>query len=190
MTLRLFAAIVPPPEAVDHLDAFLAPRRAAADFRWTARDHLHATLAFMARADEWRLEEYVERLAEALTGVPVPVVRLAGPVAFPNVAHAKVLATGVVAESEDADALLDRIAGKARSAAVRTGIEVDGQRFRPHVTLARTRPTEVSNWVRLLETYVGPAWPVTEVEVVSSHLGEGPRRAPRYETVAAVAVGR
>lgn len=189
MSLRLFAAIVPPDDAIEHLESFLAPRREAADFRWTATAQLHVTCAFMARVDEWRLEEYVERLAAGLTGLPVPVVRLAGPVVFPNAAQAKVLATGVVAESEGGDVTLDRIARKARAAAVKAGIEVDGQRFRPHVTLARTRPTEVSNWVRLLETYVGPEWPVTEVAVISSHLGEGPRRRPRYETLAAVAVG-
>lgn len=188
--LRLFAAVVPPPAAVEHLDAFLAPRRAAADFRWTATDHLHVTCAFMPAAAEWRLEEYVDRLAEGLAALPVPVLRVAGPVAFPNAGAAKVLAAGVVAESEGGGAVLERIAGKARSAAVRSGIEVEGARFRPHVTIARMRPTEVSNWVRLLETYVGPEWPAAEVAVVSSHLGEGPRRTPRYETLATVPVGR
>jgi 2'-5' RNA ligase len=189
--LRLFTAVVPPEEAVEHLDAFLDPRRAAAAFRWTATEQLHVTLAFMAKVEEWRVEEYVESLAAALARVPVPVVRVAGPVAFPDPARAKVLASGVVAESEGADDVLARIAGKARSAAVKHGIEVDGQRFRPHVTLARTgRPTDVTSWVRLLETYVGPAWPVAEVEVVASHLGEGPDRRPRHETLARVAVGR
>lgn len=187
--LRLFAAVVPTADAIDHLDDFLAPRRAAGEFRWTAREQLHVTCAFMARADDWRVEEYVERLADGLAGLPVPVIRLAGPVVFPNAGRARVLATGVVAESEGADDVLRRIAGKARSAAVKSGIEVDGQRFRPHVTLARTAPTEVSSWVRLLETYVGPEWPVTEVEVISSHLGEGPHKRPRYQTLARVPVG-
>lgn len=190
MSLRLFAAVVPPAEALEHLDEFLAPRRASAEFRWTPVEQLHITCAFMARADEWRLEEYVERLAGSLTGLTVPVLRLAGPVAFPNAGRAKVLGAGVVAESEGGGVVLQRIAGKARSAAVKAGIEVDGQRFRPHVTLARMRPTEASNWVRLLETYVGPEWPAAEVSVVSSHLGEGPRNGPRYETLATVAIGR
>lgn len=190
MTLRLFAAVVPPTGALEHLEAFLEPRRPSGGFRWTATEQLHVTLAFMAKVEERRAEEYVDLLAAGLAALPVPVVRIAGPVAFPNAARAKVLATGVVAESEGADDVLARIAGKARSTAVKCGIEVDGQRFRPHVTLARTgRPTEVTNWVRLLETYVGPEWPVTEVEVVSSHLGEGPHRRPRYETIARVPVG-
>ena len=46
------------------------------------------------------------------------------------------------------------------------------------------RPTEVSNWVRLLDTYEGPTWPVDRITLVASYLGEGPRNRPRYETVA------
>ena len=190
MGLRLFAAVVPPPHALEHLEEFLAVRREAGDFRWTATEQLHVTCAFMASVDEWRVEEYVDRLESGLAGLPVPVVRLSGPVAFPNAARARVLAVDVLPETEGGDDVLRRIAGKARSAAVSCGIEVDGQRFRPHVTVARMRqPTEVTNGVRVLQTYVGPEWPVTEVEVVSSHLGEGPRKRPRYETLARVPVG-
>ncbi len=79
---------------------------------------------------------------------------------------------------------LDRLATGARAAAGRAGVAVDGQRFRPHVTLARLgRPAEVSRWVRLLDGYDGPAWTVDRMVLVESHLGEGPRKRPRYEVV-------
>jgi hypothetical protein len=56
------------------------------------------------------------------------------------------------------------------------GVEVDGQRFRPHVTLGRmNRPQELTSWVRLLDTYEGPPWRIEELALVASHLGEGPR---------------
>jgi len=188
--MRLFAALVPPPDAVEHLDDFLAPRREAADFRWAVPDQLHATLAFMADAEEWRVEEYAERLAESLHRVPVVPVRLAGPVAFPNAATARVLAVGLVPEVEGGADVLQRLAGRARSAAVKSGIEVEGQRFRPHLTIARMkRPGDISNWVRLLETYEGPLWAAATVHLIASHLGEGPRKRPRYETLAELAVG-
>lgn len=189
--MRAFAALMPSDAAVAHLDEFLSPRRAAGDFRWSPVDQFHITLAFMAHVEEWRMEEYVDRLGELLAQVPVAAVRLAGPVAFPNPARAKVVAAGVVAESDDADVVLDRMARRSRSAAVTTGIEVDGQRFTPHVTIARLRqPAEVSNWVKLLETYAGPVWAADRVEVIASHLGEGPRGRPRYETLAELSVGR
>jgi 2'-5' RNA ligase len=188
--MRLFAALIPPLEAAEDLDEFLAPRRAAAEFRWAPIEQFHLTLAFMAHVDDWRIDELGERLAEALGKLPVAAVRIAGPVAFPNPARAKVLGAGVVAESEGADEILRRMSGRARSAAVKSGIEVDGQRFRPHLTIARLgRPGEVSNWVKLLESYVGPPWAADHVELVASHLGEGPRGRPRYETLAEIAIG-
>lgn len=184
MGLRVFAAVVPPPEAVEHLDAFLDPRRAAADFRWTRPEHFHLTLAFMASAGERNVDEYVDRLAESLDDLPAGELALAGSVVFPNVTEGRVLATGVGGSTD----LLERLAVRARNAAVTCGIEVDGQRFRPHLTVARTggRPAELTSWVRLLDTYAGPAWPLASVQLIASHLGEGPRRTPRYETLAEV----
>lgn len=184
MTLRVFAAVVPPQEAVDHLDAFLDPRRAAADFRWTRPEQMHLTLAFMPSAGERNVDEYVDRLAESLDDLSAGELVLAGSVVFPNVTEGRVLATGVSGDAE----LLERLAVRARNAAVSCGIEVDGQRFWPHLTVARTggRPTELTSWVRLLDTYAGPTWALSSVEVVASHLGEGPRRTPRYETLASI----
>ncbi len=190
--LRLFAALVPPPEAVEHLDDFLDPRRSAAAFRWTLADQFHVTLAFMGSVEEWRVESYLEGLAEGLARLPVAAVRLGGPVAFPHAGSARVIGVGLLPESEGAGDVLQRLAGRARSAAVKAGIEVDGQRFRPHLTIARLggHPTDATSWVRLLETYVGPTWPVAEVQVIASHLGEGPRKRPRYQTLAVLPVGQ
>lgn len=188
--MRVFTALVPPPAAIEHLDEFLSPRRSAADFRWTPAERFHVTLAFVADAEEWRMEGYVERLTDSLARVPGVAVRLGGPVTFPNPAGAKVLGTGVMPESDGGGDVLHRLAGRARSAAVASGLEVDGARFRPHVTVARLRrPTEVSNWVKVLETYVGPLWAASHVELIASHLGEGPRGGPRYETVATMPLG-
>ncbi|GAA1516739.1 RNA 2',3'-cyclic phosphodiesterase [Nocardioides humi] len=187
--MRVFTAVVPPPHAIEHLDAFLEPRRAAADFRWTRPEQLHVTLAFMAAVDEHRVDRYVDRLAESLDGLPPAELSLAGAVVFPNVTEGRVLATGVSgADGADGADVLAQASVRARNAAVACGIEVDGQRFRPHVTVARTggRFVEMTSWVRLLDTYAGPPWPLASVEVIASHLGEGPRRTPRYETVAEV----
>jgi len=61
---------------------------------------------------------------------------------------------------------------------------VDGQRFRPHITVARLgHPQEVTSWVRLLDAYRSPTWTVDRVTLVASYLGAGPRGRPRYEPV-------
>ena len=110
--------------------------------------------------------------------------RIAGGGAFPHVAGARVLWAGLELTEQDATHVR-RMAEGARAAAGRTGITVDGQRFRPHLTVARMgRPTEVTPWVRLLDAYAGPAWSADTLTLVRSHLGEGPRRRPRYEVMA------
>jgi 2'-5' RNA ligase len=181
---RMFAAVQPPAEAVEHLDDFLSVRREAATFRWSLPEQFHVTLAFLEDVADRHLDELLERLERAAGRRTSFAGRIAGGGAFPNPARARVLYAGLDLAA-DGRTELDRLATGARAAATRTGVAVDGQRFRPHVTLARLqRPTEVSNWVRLLDAYSGPAWPVDRVTLVASYLGEGPRGRPRYETVA------
>lgn len=185
----MFTAIVPPPEVVEHLDAFLAPRREHGFFRWSAADQTHVTLAFLEAVPDYAVDELTEGLARAAARRPAFEARIAGGGAFPNAAHAKVLYAGLdltfAARTE-----LDRLATGARAAAGRAGIAVDGQRFRPHVTVARLgRPAEATRWVRILDAYAGPAWSVAQIALVGSHLGEGPRGRPRYEILAELPLG-
>ena len=41
--MRLFAALVPPPAALEHLEEFLDVRRDAGNFRWVQADQVHVT---------------------------------------------------------------------------------------------------------------------------------------------------
>jgi 2'-5' RNA ligase len=181
---RMFVAVQPPEEAVEHLDEFLAVRREAAAFRWSLPTQFHLTLAFLDDVADRRLDDLVERLERAAGRRTAFTTRVAGGGAFPDAARARVLYAGLdlaPAAREE----MDRLATGARAAAGRAGIVVDGQRFRPHITVARLqRATEVSNWVRLLDTYAGPSWRVDRIDLVASYLGEGARGRPRYETVA------
>ena len=79
----------------------------------------------------------------------------------------------------------------ARAAVAKSGAEVDGQRFKPHLTLARVnRPVEASRFVRLLDAYDGPTWTVGELALVASYLGQGPRNRARHEVVETFSLGR
>lgn len=187
--MRLFVALVPPEEAVEHLDEFLEVRRSAASFRWASAEQLHVTLAFLAEVEERRLDDLLEGLARAAAKRTAFDTAIAGGGAFPDAARARVLWAGLDLD-KDAGAVMDRLAAGCRAAANQAGIPVDGQRFRPHVTLARlNRPTEVSDWVRLLHGYAGPRWAPDRVALVASHLGEGPRGRPRYEVVEELELG-
>lgn len=182
-TTRMFVALVPPDEALDHLEAFLEPRRSAAPFRWAGIEQFHVTLAFLAEVEERRVDDLCERLARAAAKRTAFETALVGGGAFPNARRARVLWAGLDLD-EHGGTELDRLATGSRAAANRAGINVDGQRFRPHVTLARIgHPMEVSNWVRLLDGYAGPVWVADRITLVASYLGEGPRGRPRYEVV-------
>ena len=180
---RMFAAVVPPDEVLADLDEFLAPRRESAEFRWTLAEQYHVTLAFLPSVPERKLDDLVERLGRAAGRRTAFETRVAGGGAFPNPARSKLLYAGLDLH-EAGRTELDRAATGARAAATRAGLEVDGQRFRPHVTVARiNRPIDTTNWVRLLDAYAGPHFLVDRLSLVASHLGEGPRNRPRYEVV-------
>ncbi len=185
--MRMFAAVRPPDHVIEDLDDFLAPRREASRLRWTHPDTWHLTLAFMADVPDRARDELEERLAAAAARRRPFALRLSGGGAFPDATRAKVLYADVLAEDP---VELDRLAVGARTAAATSGAPPDGAAFVPHLTLARmNRPVEATRWLRVLGAYTGPTWTVDEIELVASHLGEGPRKRPRHEPVAAFGLG-
>jgi 2'-5' RNA ligase len=182
-TVRMFVALVPPDDVVEDLDAFLAVRREAGEFRWTPAEQLHVTLAFLEDVPDWQLDGLEERLAAAASRRTSFETGIVGGGAFPDVARGRVLFAGLDLRP-DAHTELDRLAAGCRTAASTAGLEVDGRRFRPHVTVARCgRPTELTRWVRLLDDYRGPLWMASEVALVASYLGEGPLGRARHEVM-------
>ena len=185
--MRMFLAVIPPEAATEDLEEFLAPRREAAPLRWTSSEQWHLTLAFSADVPDRSYDDLVDRMVRAARKRSPVEARVSGGGAFPHVGRAKVLYAGVEADLEE----LRRMATGARAALSKSGAGVDGQRFRPHLTLARaSRPLEATKLVRLLDTYTGPAWMVEEIALVASYLGEGPRSRPRHEVVETFSLGR
>jgi len=185
--MRMFVAAVPPPSVVEDLEEFLAVRRDAAAFRWALPEQWHITLAFLGDVPDRAYDDLVERLERAARKRHPMTATIAGGGAFPNVGRAKVLWAGV--ELDDAEELR-RLATGSRAAASKAGIEVSGDRFKPHITVARMgRPVEATSWVRLLDAYRGPTYDLDEISLIESHLGEGPRKRPRYDVRETFALG-
>lgn len=182
--MRMFVALVPPSQALEDLAEFLAPRQEAEPgFRWTVAEQWHITLAFMAEVADRHVDDLCARLERAAARRTCFDLRVSGGGAFPNPGRAKVLYAGLDAGADAVE--LNRLATGARAAANKAGADADGGRFHPHLTLARLgRPHEATRWVRVLDAYRGPAWTADEITLIESHLGEGPRRRPRYEAVA------
>jgi 2'-5' RNA ligase len=183
----MFVAVIPPDNVVEDLEEFVGPRREGMPFRWTQPDQWHLTLAFSGEVPDRSFDDLVDRLGRAARKRSPVGARIAGGGAFPNVGRAKILFAGVDTDAEE----MRRMATGARAAVARSGAEVDGQRFRPHLTLARIgRPVEATRFVRLLDAYAGPSWTVDEIALVASYLGQGPRNRARHEVVETFSLGR
>lgn len=191
--MRAFLAIVPPQEVVAEVEQFLRPRRDSdqqqhRDWRWTLPEQLHLTLAFLPELTETAADQLLEAGRRwASRREPLPV-RVQGAGAFPTPDRARVLWLGV--GPEEAAAELRRWARALRDAAGHAGAVVGGTPFSPHLTVARSgRPKRAGRWVQALDTVDGPGFTVSEVVLIESHLGEGPRRRPRYEVRAVLPLG-
>ena len=170
MSDRLFVAVVPPASVLDAIDAFLEPRRdAGTGFRWTVPEGWHLTCAFLPAVAPSRVEP-LEAALEEVAGRTAPfAVSLAGAGAFPDATKAKALWLGVTEGSGD----LDRLAHLCRTAAAGCGVEVEGGRFRPHLTLARTRPCPARRWLTILDAIPEQAWGVAAFVLFRSRLLPG-----------------
>ncbi len=186
---RMFVAVMPPDAVLDHLQAEtdrlrgeIEPDRAGR-FRWTVREQWHVTLAFLDSVPKSALDDLGARLARAaLRQTPFDLV-VSGGGAFSSRRRARVLWAGVEDRSGGG---LRRLADGVQAACRRAGLEVEeGRRFRPHLTLARlSQPDDVTHLVEDLRGYRGQEWRVGSIALVASHLGQGPGRRSRYETVA------
>ncbi|MZE53164.1 RNA 2',3'-cyclic phosphodiesterase, partial [Streptomyces sp. SID5770] len=79
--MRLFAAVLPPPERLDELGQVVdrLHRLPGADgVRWTARAGWHLTLAFMGEVEDAALPELRARLERAASRTPPFSLRLHG----------------------------------------------------------------------------------------------------------------
>jgi hypothetical protein len=78
-TVRLFAAILIPPDVVAHLDAAVASHRDDV-LRWTASESWHLTLAFYGQVEDTRVPDLKSRLTRTAKRHPTLSLALTGSV--------------------------------------------------------------------------------------------------------------
>jgi 2'-5' RNA ligase len=178
-TRRLFFAVDPPEHARADLEHALAPLRDAPGApRWTDPSRWHLTLLFLGRAPVNRVPRLVERAGPAVVATPPMTLRLSGGGRFGSVRRPQVAWAGLVGDVEPLTELARRLAAAAKS----LDLQVEDRPFRAHLTLGRWRPRQPADGslTDRLAGYRGPAWPVTEVRLIESHLGP----KPTYQTLA------
>src|SRR4051794_5578843 len=95
--MRLFVALVPPPDILDELEEAVLPHKEdVPELKWVRRELLHVTLAFLGECDDRTVDRLLPRLERAARRHERMTLSLAGGGAFPsNGAHARVLWTGL-----------------------------------------------------------------------------------------------
>jgi RNA 2',3'-cyclic 3'-phosphodiesterase len=174
--VRLFVAIVPPPEALAEVAAAVAPLKGVRpELRWTGPEDWHLTLAFLGEVSESILSDLTTRLGRAAGHHPAQQLVISGGGAFPRPSRASVLWTGIESDG-DLAALAASVAAGARRAGAAPPDE--GRRYRAHLTLARSRqPASVSELTEALAGFRGQAWVAGEIRLIRSNL----HASPRYE---------
>lgn len=174
--MRLFVAVSPPRQVLDHLDDAVAPARDDT-LVWTLTAAWHLTLAFYGDVAAERRPDLERRLERAARRHGRLDLQLMGAGRFGTT----VLWAGVVGDVTR----MRRLAQSVHAAGRRVGLELDDvRRFRPHVTLARSsRQDDLRPYVQLLAGYEGLAWTADEIALIRSHLNAGPGGRSVYETL-------
>ena len=173
----------PPFEACAELDAALAALRPEwPELRWAPTNRWHVTLAFLGEVDEAARERLPTRLERAAGRYPRLTLSFGRAGGLPSPRRARVLCAHITGEHQalaDLAALAASVAAGARRAGAPPPDEQ--RRFRPHVTVARSRrPADLSPLVRALGEFAGSAWTAEQVHLVRSFTGP----QPRYDTLA------
>lgn len=182
--MRLFVALYPPPEAVDHLDAQVARLRvgeAAAvgvGVRVADPAQAHVTLAFVAAVPAAQLMAVERSLDEAArwfrdSWPAPPRLRLGGGGTFGQ-GRSTVLWVGLRGDVAELTELGQFVRSRLRA----SRLPHDEKPWHPHLTVARPGdrlpPADVAADVATLEAYGGPQWPARELVLTRSQPGHRP----------------
>ncbi|MFE3657879.1 RNA 2',3'-cyclic phosphodiesterase [Streptomyces sp. NPDC059165] len=186
--MRLFAAVLPPEEALRELGRAvdrLHVLPGGDDLRWTARPGWHFTLAFMGEVDGGLLPDLHERLGRAAHRSESFRLRLHGGGHFGRRALWVGAAGGLDA--------MRMLAERSGAAARRAGVPMEEhRRYHAHLTVARTRTdTDLRPFTDALHDFEGAPWLVSRLALVRSNLpgGGAPGARPRYEEVGSWPLG-
>lgn len=198
MPWRLFIAVPLPPAVRDQVAAIIDDLQSTElPVRWIDPDNGHLTLHFIGDTEPELAELLRMALGAAITGHECFDLRTADSGAFPSLRRPRVLWLGLWGPTYKLEALYNDIGDFLDD----FGLEIEDAPFHPHITLGRVRSGEgvkigqLPEQVR--EVFADLAarglahhdhavtFPVTEVQLIRSHLGKD---GSRYEVLARYAL--
>ena len=184
--MRLFIAINLPDTLRESLHAAMEPLRVAApSARWVDRDRIHLTIKFLGEQPESAVAPVIDALAAVARRYdPIPL-EVGGLNAFPNLRAPRVVWAGV-----HADAKLELLQHDIEHACEALGHEIEGRAYRPHITVGRVDPREISA-MRLAAAARSVGFRADAIaESVELMVSETVDGRPRYRVVGSAALGR
>ena len=165
---RLFTGVEIPPEVAQALSTL---RGGLPGARWIGPENYHVTLRFIGDVDDDIAHE-VESLLGRVRRGPFEL-RIEGLTSFGSKKP-----RAVVASVEPSSALMEAQAEQERMMQ-RIGLEPEGRKYTPHVTLARLRDAstrDVAEYLSARGHFRSPAFPVSRFVLFSSRasVGGGP----------------
>lgn len=163
MSLRLFAALPVPPGIAERLTSL---QKGVPGARWRPAEAMHITLRFFGEIDERRAEELDHELGRI--HCPPFDIGLHGAGSFGG-GDPHAIWLGIAAGDE-----LSRLAAKCERAARRAGLPLESRGYKPHVTLAYLRHTDldrVKAFERRNALFRIPAWRADRFYLYSSWQG-------------------
>ncbi len=172
--IRLFVAVPLPEEVRRRLVGLNSGLKGA---RWVAEENMHITLRFIGQVDETGAGDIDQRLGEVRA--PAFDLALAGLGCFESGGRGRSVWAGV-GKSESLAYLRDKV----ESAVVRAGLEPEGRKFKPHITLARFKKVPSRRLAPMLAEHGGfSAGPflIDRFVLLQSHLSH---KGAAYEELA------
>ena len=160
---RLFVAVDLPPDIAAQLQGLCCGVPGA---RWVPPEQMHLTLRFIGEVDGGVFRD----IKEGLAGITAPVfsLQIKGLGFFPPRKTPRVLWAGI-APVEEVSGLRNRI----ENLLVGMGLEPEGRKYSPHITLARLHDTPPARLGRFLagnNLFVAEPFLVSEFHLYSSQL--------------------
>lgn len=194
-TQKLFVAVDPSPEAVDHLGTLVDGLRVSLanapgySTRLTRRENWHITLAFLGDVPSTRVTATSSVMHEVAADVVPLQLCVAGGGTFGGRRN-PILWAGIGGEADG----LRRLARLLQRSLRRARLPVDERPPRPHLTIARpgprVPPEDIAEDVATLAAYVGPQWTGSALHLMLSEIEQSPTGPmPMYTPIATAALG-
>ena len=175
--MRLFVALALPEDVGFQLSLLCA---GLPGVRWVAPENLHVSLRFIGEVDGAAARD----IDAALAGIHAPrfPLTLAGVGYFGTGANVRLVWAGV-----EKSAALQHLRDKVESAVVRAGQPPEGQKYSPHVTLARVKrapaAARLQDYIATYNLFRTPPLEVTHFTLYESFTTETQRhRVRKIET--------